>query len=215
MGNHVLIKSKGCLYYYNPYFRNDSKLKEISLEFNSKYYLEPYSIAFNEETKSQDEFEVLLTDYYSEIYNIKFKIIDKNEIKIDYFEKVLSFKTKFELIDEKYSSKDYKSNNNEEKEETDDSDLDLDFDCLNMITFEKGERIIDIKIYNDIKSGNKIVIACTKNMIFKFVGKEGSYAEFFKKYSENSDILLKSFRKFPNKSNELSFNSTHLQILPS
>ena len=215
LGNHVLIKSKGCLYYYNPYFRNDSKLKEISLEFNSKYYLEPYSIAFNEETKSQDEFEILLTDYYSEIYNIKFKIIDKNEIKIDYFEKVLSFKTKFELIDEKYSSKDYKTNNNEEKEETDDSDLDLDFDCLNMITFEKGERIIDIKIYNDIKSGNKIVIACTKNMIFKFIGKEESYTEFFKKYSENSNILLKSFRKFPNKSNELSFNSTHLQILPS
>ena len=214
LGNHALIKNKGHLYYYNPYFKNDSKLKEISLEFNSKYYLEPYSIAFNEDTKNQDEFEILLTDYYSDIYNIKFKIIDKNEIKIDFFEKVYSFKTKFELIEEKYAVKDYKNNQNEEKEEIDDL-LDLDFDYLNLISFEKGERIIDIKIYNDIKSGKKTVIACTKNMIFKFVGKEQSYVDFFKKYSENSQLMLKSYRKFPNKSNELSYNSTHLQILPS
>ena len=46
----------------------------------------------------------------------------------------------------------------------------MDFNELNMITFEKGERIIDIIIYNN-KNNEKIVIAWTKNIIFKFARK--------------------------------------------
>ena len=81
-----------------------------------------------------------------------------------------------------------------------------------MVTFEKGERIIDMKIYKN--NDEKIIIACTKNMIFKFVGKEKSFDDFFKKYSQN-EFLTKSYRKFPNKSNILNYNLTHLQIIPS
>ena len=216
LGNHVIIKYNGNIFYYNPYFRSDLNLKEIILEYKSKYYLEPYSIAFNEEIKSQDEFEILLSDYYSEIYNIKFKIIDKKEIKIDYLEKVYSFKSKFELDQEKYSCKENDENNKEENkdEDKDKDELDFDFDDLNMVSFEEGERIIDMKIYNKNKD-EKIIIACTKNMIFKFIGKEKSYIDYFKKYSDNSDILFKSYRKFPNNSNSFNYNLTHLQILPS
>jgi hypothetical protein len=94
----------------------------------------------------------------------------------------------------------------------------MDFDDINLISFEKGERIIDMKIHinknneNDIE---KVIVACTKNMIFKFIGKENTFAELFKKYSNNSEILLKSYRIFPNKSTSKNYNSTHLQILPS
>ena len=215
-GNHVIITYNGNIFYYNPYFRNDLNLKEIILEYKSKYYLEPYSIAFNEEINSQDEFDILLSDFYSEIYNIKCKIIDKKEIKIDYFEKVHSFKSKFELDQEKYFCNENNDNNKEENkdEDKDKDDFDFDFDDLNMVSFEEGERIIDMKIYNKNKD-EKIIMACTKNMIFKFIGKEKSYIDYFKKYSENSDLLFKSYRKFPNKSDTLSYNLTHLQILPS
>ena len=213
-GNHVLIKTNGSLFYYNPYFKNDFNLKEIVLDYKSRYYLEIYSVAFNEEIKSQDEFEILVSDYNSEIYNIKFKIFDKKDITIEYFEKVHSFKSKFQLDQEKYIY-----GENEDKKENDDKeelyiDLDLDFDELNMITFDNGERIIDMKIYSS-QNNEKTVIACTKNMIFKFIGKEQSYVEFFKKYSQNSELMMKSYRKFPNKSKALSYNSSHIQILPS
>ena len=220
IGNHVLIKYNGSFFYYNPYFRSDLNLKEIDLEYKSQYYLEPYAIAFNEEIKSPDEFEILISDYNSEIYNIKIKIVDKKDIKIDYFEKVHTFKSKFELEQEKYSFKEKNENNNEENKDKDkdkedkEDELDFDFDDLNMVSFEKGERIIDMKIYNK-NDDEKVIIACTKNMIFKFVGKEKTYIEFFKKYYENSDILLKSYRKFPNNSNNSNYNLTHLQILPS
>ena len=212
LGNHIFIKTNGSLFYYNPYFKNDLNLKEITLEFKSKYYLEVYSVAFNEEIKSQDEFEVLVSDYNSEIYNIKFKIVDKVDIKIEFFEKVHTFKSKFQLELEKYI--DVEKVENKENEDKEELDLDMDFDELNMVSFENGERIIDMKIYNN-KNNEKTVIACTKNMIFKFVGKEQSYEEFFKKYSQNSELLSKSYRKFPNKSNALSYNLSHLQILPS
>jgi hypothetical protein len=101
-GNHVIVKHGGNIYYYNPYFRKNLNLKEICLEYKSKYYIEPYSIAFDEEINSQDEFEILVSDYYSEIYDIKIKLIDKKEIIIDYFEKVHTFKSKFELEQEEF-----------------------------------------------------------------------------------------------------------------
>ena len=66
-GNHVLVKHDGKLFYYNPCFKKDLNLKEINLEYKSKYYLEPYSITFDESINSQDEFEILVSDYNSEI----------------------------------------------------------------------------------------------------------------------------------------------------
>lgn len=91
-GDHVLVKTDKSIFYYNPYFKTDFNLRELNLEFKSKYYVEPYSIAFNEENKSQDEFEILVTDYFSEIYNLKIKIVNKNEVKIDFSKKYLVLK---------------------------------------------------------------------------------------------------------------------------
>ena len=69
----------------------------------------------------------------------------------------------------------------------------MDFDDINMLSFEKGERIIDMRIYHNKNKNNendieKIIIACTKNMIFKFIGKEKTFGELFKKYSNGSEI---------------------------
>jgi len=224
-GNHVIVKHGGCIYYYNPYFRKNLNLKEIILEYKSKYYIEPYSITFNEEINSQDEFEILVSDYFSEIYDIKIKLIDKKEIKIDFCEKVHTFKSKFELEQEEFYGQEKKpettENDNKDNDDDDnDIDLDLNLDDIDMVTFEPGERIIDMKIYNNNNKNNdedieKVIVACTKNMIFKFVGKEPTFMEFFKKYSQGSEILKKSYRKFPNDSNHLNYNISHLQILTS
>ena len=51
-------------------------------------------------------------------------------------------------------------------------------------------------------------------MIFKFVGKEESLGELFKKYQKN-EINSKSLRKFQNYSKISIFYLSHLQILPS
>ena len=218
-GDHVIIRKDKSVFYYNPYCKSDFNLKEINLEYNSKYYVEPYSIAFNEELKSKDEFEILVTDYFSEIYNLKIKINNKNEIIINSFEKVFSFKTKFELEQEKITEEKLNENKNEIKTESDNTEInfDLDFDPMELINFGKNERIIDIQIYNDEKNKEKIIIACTKNMIFKFSGKESTFKEIFLKYSTNSELILKSYRNFPSKSSSenININNTHLQILSS
>ena len=216
-GDHVLIKSDKSLFYYNPNIKNDLNLPEINLEYKNKYYVEPYSIAFNEKIKSKDEFEILVTDFNSEIYDIKIKITNNNEIIVDSFEKIFSFKTKFELDIEQF----LESKNKEEKEKEINKDnmgfdLDFDFDPMDLINFEKDERIIDMKIFNNDKNEEIIIIACTPNKIFKFSGKEKSFQELFHKYITNSELILNSYRNFPNKSpNNTNHNSTHLQIISS
>ena len=220
-GNHVIVKHRGSIYYYNPYFRKNLNLKEICFEYKSKYYIEPYSIAFDEEINSQDEFEILVSDYYSEIYDIKIKLNDKKEIIIDYFEKVHTFKSNFELEQEAiYGQEKKPEKTKSENKDDDDNDLDLNFDDINLVTFEPGERIIDMQIFNNKNKNNdkdieKVVVACSKNMIFQFVGKESTFIELFKKYSQGSEILKKSYRKFPNDSNNLNYNISHLQIMTS
>ena len=210
-GNHVLIKTDKSLFYYNPYFKNDNNLIEINLEFKDKYYVEPYSIAFNEKIKSKEEFEILVTDYFSQIYDIKIKILKNNEIQIESFEKIFAFKTKSELKKEKLLEK-----NNEIKNEDDDIDYDLDFDIMDLLKFENDERIIDIKIFDNEKNDEKIIIASTKNKIFKFIGKENSFKELFLKYLTNNQLMLQSYRNLPNKFSNISYNhTTHIQIIDS
>ncbi len=212
-GDHVLIKTDNSLFYYNPYFKSDINLREINLEFKNKFYVEPYSIAFNEGIKSKDEFEILVTDYFSEIYDIKIKIVEKNEIKIEFFEKIFSFKTKFELDQEQVLEKRNEIENGDLGLEF---DLDLDFDAMDLINFDKDERVIDMKIYYNEKSQEKIIIASTKNKIFKFSGKEKNFSELFHKYFTNNELMLQSYRNLPHRSsNSLYNNQTHLQIIQS
>ena len=149
-----------------------------------------------------------VSDYNLDIYDIKIKLVDKKEIKIDYFEKAHTFKSKFEVEQEKYYGQETKSNDTDNGE-TDDCDLDLDFDDLNRVTFEHGEipgyeNILNINKFND-KDVEKVIKTCTKNMIFQFMGKESSYEELFKKYTQGSENLRKSYRKFPNNSNISNF----------
>ena len=191
-GDHVLIKTDKSLFYYNPYFKNDYNLREINFEFKSKYYVEPYSIAFNEVIKSKEEFEILVTDYFSEIYNVRIKITKKNEIMIDYFEKIFTFKTKFELEEEHYLEK--REENEKEKEDLG-LDSDFDFDPMELINFEKDERIIDMKMFNNEIGGEKIIIACTKNKIFNFSGKEKTFKEIFNKYITDRELILIQYFK--------------------
>ena len=218
-GDHVIIRKDKSVFYYNPYCKTEFNLKEINLEYNSKYYVEPYSIAFNEDLKWKDEFEVLITDYFSDIYCLRAKMNNKNEIIIISFEKVFTFKTKFEIEQEKTLEEKSEEKKDENEINNDDSDLnlDLDFDPMGLINFGENERIIDIQIYNNEKNKEKIIIACTRNMLFRFSGKENTLKELFLKYSTNSELLLKSYRNFPNKSstNNNNSNITHLQILPS
>ena len=220
-GDHVIIRKDKSVFYYNPLCKTDFNLKEINLEYNSKYYIEPYSIAFNEELKSKDEFEILITDYFSDIYNLRAKMNNKNEIIIIYFEKVFTFKTKFELEQEKLLEEKEKliEKKEENKINNDESELnlDLDFDPMELINFEQNERILDMKIYNNEKDKEKIIIACTRNMLFKFIGKENTLKEIFLKYSTNSELILKSYRNFPNKfsANNIYSNNTYLQIIQS
>ena len=220
-GDHVIIRKDKSVFYYNPLCKTDFNLKEINLEYNSKYYIEPYSIAFNEELKSKDEFEILITDYFSDIYNLRAKMNNKNEIIMIYFEKVFTFKTKFELEQEKLLEEKEKliEKKEENKINNDESELnlDLDFDPMELINFEQNERILDMKIYNNEKDKEKIIIACTRNMLFKFIGKENTLKEIFLKYSTNSELILKSYRNFPNKfsANNIYSNNTYLQIIQS
>ena len=218
-GDHVLIKSDKSLFYYNPNIKNELNLPEIILEYKNKYYIEPYSIAFNEKIKSKDEFEILVTDFNSEIYDIKIKNTNNNEIIIDSFEKIFSFKTKFELDIEQFLESENKNKEEKEKDNIKDNlgfDLDFDFDPMDLINFEKDERIIDMKIFINDKNEEIIIIACTPNKIFKFSGKEKSFQELFHKYITNSELILNSYRNFPNKSpNNTNHNSTHLQIISS
>ena len=201
-GDHVLIRTNNSLFYYNPLVKKDLNLKEINFWYKNEYYLEPYSIAFNEEFNSKTEFEILVTDFFSDIYNVKIKILDNNDIKIIFLEKIFSFKSN-------YDSK--------EKEIDTDKENDFDFNLLDLIHFDKDERIIDIQTYinpyrkEDIKE--KLIIACTKSMLFIFRGNEYSFQEIFKKYLSNPDLLLKSYKKFPyNKNFDIK---THLQIISS
>ena len=214
LGNHVIIKHKKYLYYYNPHIPKD-KLQEITLFYNN-CYLQPYAIAFNNDYYDiLDTGDFLFSDINSDIYKIRIQIKEKNKI-ISFFSLIFSFNS-INL-------------NNVNTDESDDEENDEEsFSDLNYFKFEKNEKILDMKIIfsnqnndneeiYDINNEKKniLILANTKNKIFQFYGKD-SYEKVFENYSiENGDIL-KAYKLFHNKKNfilDISRIQLFLQYLP-
>ena len=212
LGNHVIIKHEKHIYYYNQIYKNDLNLKELVFEYDSKY-IEPFAIAFNDnDSNNNDTGEILITDYFSDIYQLRIKIIESNSVDVK-FEKIFSFKTKFQIKEETYYNNilndiENKENNNEDIED------EIDLYNNSFFNFEPSEKILDIKMTKNASNGNIVIIACTKNMIFNFNGK-GTFKEIFSKYSVDNGDIYKAFKKIPNNSNEKNFNNSYIQIIDS
>ena len=211
-GNHVIIKHDKHIYYYNQIFKGDLSLKQIFFK-NDSNYIVPFAIAFNEDdTTNNDTGEILMTDYSSDIYQLRIKIVENNNIDVK-LEKIFSFKTKFQIKEETFYNNIL--NNIENDNNNNNEDIEDEIDLYNNLffNFEPSEKILDIKMTKN-SNGNIIIIACTKNMIFNFNGK-GTFKEIFSQYSIDNGDICKAFKKFPNNSNEKNFNSSKIQILNS
>ena len=215
LGNHVIIKYKNNLYYYNPHIPKD-KFQEINIYYNNCYF-QPYAIAFNNDYyyDTLDTGDFLCSDINSDIYKIRIQINEKNKI-ISFLSPIFSFNPiNFHIV-----------NADESEDEEDDED---NFTDLNYFKLDKNEKILDMKIIfssqnndnDDIydinnEKKNILILAITKNKIFQFYGKD-SFEKVFQNYSiENGDIL-KSYKLFHNKKNFILDKSRiqlFLQYLP-
>ena len=192
-GFHTIISHDKRLYYYNPSFLENPQ--EIDLK-NDKY-LEPYAVAFNNNLFSKNNrnsIEILLSDFYSDIYDIKIKI--ENGIpKVEF----INLAHKFRMEDDNQFNKE-------------DDDL-LEF---NLFQMEKNERITDIRILNSNKKDKNelLIVAVTKNSVFKFSG-AGTFKEIFDKYTIDKDDFLKVYKKLGNNQKENQFRKCRLELLKS
>ena len=208
LGNHVIIKYKNNLFYYNPHIPKD-KFQEINLLYNN-YYLQPYALAFNNDYyDTVDTGDFLFFDINSDIYKIRIQIKDKNKI-ISFISPIFSFNPiNFHIVNP--------------DESDDDEDDEENFSDLNFFKLDKYEKILDMKIIfssqnndseeiydiNSVKK-NILILAITKNKIFQFYGKD-SYEKVFENYSiENGDIL-KAYKIFHNKKN-FSLEKSRIQL---
>ena len=193
LGNHIIIKYNNNLYYYNPNLIKE-KILELNLFYNN-YYLQPYSIAFdNDFYDTNDTGYILFSDFNSDIYLLRIQINQKNKMSSIFF-RLFSF-----------TPKKYNINKDDEDEDDEDSYN------LNFFKMDKNERILDIKIIlscenkdiyeaNTNNEGKKLLIlAITKNKIFQFYGKD-SYQKVFDNYSIESGNLIKACKLFHNKKN--------------
>ena len=196
LGNHVIIKFKNEVFYYNPSLEGE-KVRGLML-INEKKFLQPYSVAFNDEIQERfDTGDILFSDYESNIYKLKITVEENKKVFQD-FKKIFSFSG---------------FNKNEE------SDDDFKFSYFNL---SKNERILDMKLIiscpnsnmygsaTDMSGKNIFILAVTNKTLFQFVGKN-SFEEVFSNYSlENGDIL-KAFKRFPTSASSLKF--TRLQLI--
>ena len=194
-GYHTLISYDKRVYYFNPSFEDGPK--EINLL--KEKYLEPLALAFNNNIilspNNKDFVEILFSDYYSDIYSLTIKIENGNP------------KVSINLL--------YKLRN-EDDEDIFQKDDNFEFSDFNLFNFERNERITDIKIINSNKNdiNELLIIAVTKNTIFKFVG-TGTYKEIFEPYSKDKDKIITVYRKLSNNNKKDEFNNCSLQLLKS
>ena len=195
IGNHIIIKYKNNLYYYNPNLPKE-KIQELNLYYNN-YYLVPYAVAFNSDFyDTTDTGYILFSDFNSDIYLLRIQINDKNKI-ISLFFRIFTFTPmKFYIINEL-----------DEDEDEEDKFYDLDFFKL-----DKNEKILDIKIIFssenknlfettiDNQGKNILILAITKNKIFQFQGKD-SFEKVFDNYTLENGNIAKACKLFHNKKN--------------
>jgi len=194
-GYHTLISNDKRVYYFNPSFEDGPK----EIELLKEKYLEPLALAFNNNIilspNNRNFVEVLFSDYYSDIYSLTIKIENgKPKVSINLLYKL----------------------RNEDEEDIFQKDDNYEFSDFNLFNFEKNERITDIKIINSNKKdiNELLIIAVTKNTIFKFVG-TGTYKEIFEPYSKDKDKIITVYRKLSNNNKKDEFNNCSLQLLKS
>ena len=198
MGTHVIIKYKNAVFYYNPYMKK--KTSEMML-FTLNKYLQPYSVAFNDDFYDIEKTgKILFSDYNSSIYELQIELNEEKEM-IHYFGEIFKFKA-------------------EKVKKYDETDEDPDFDFFQM---EKDDRILDMKLIvskdtttmGDASLGtegkNIFILAITKNILFQFYGKN-SYKEVFENYKLENGNILKAYKRFISKTKK-EFRYSRIQLI--
>ena len=183
LGGHAVIKYKNDVFYYNPFLGGKEKVHELNLFYEDKY-LQPYSVAFDDDFYEQyDTGEILFSDYISDIFKLQITTNDQSIMRI--FGRIFSFTPPQKLP-------------NEENDE--------DFDDFNYFKIDKNDRILDMKLISSSKlsmhntsKGNEgkniSIFAITNNILFQFKGKD-SFEKVFENYSIKNGDILKGYKKF-------------------
>jgi len=192
-GFHIIISHDKRLYYYNPSFSDNP----LEIDLKNDKYLEPYAVAFNNNILSKNNknsIEFLLSDFFSDIYDIKIKI-EKGIPKVEFINLVYKFR---------------------KEDDAQFNEDDNDFPEFNFFEMEKNERITDIKILNSSRKDKNelLIVAVTKNSVFKFSG-TGTFKEIFDKYTIDKDDFLKVYKKLGNNQKEKDFRKCRLELLKS
>ena len=190
LGTHVIIKYKNAVFYYNPYMKK--KTAEMML-FTFNKYLQPYSVAFNDDFYDIEKTgKILFSDYNSYIYELEIELNEQKEM-MHFFGEIFKFKKeKVKKYDETYE--------------------DPDFDFFQM---ERDDRILDMKIiiskdtatmgdesfrFSNIEGKNIFILAITKNILFQFYGKD-SFKQVFDNYKLEDENILRAYKRFISRTN--------------
>ena len=190
---HTIIYYDKRVFYFNPTFSEPKEIDIIDKTIQNGKYLEPYAVAFLENSKNEldkEKFEIIFSDYYSDIYSLN---IDINEMKI---QPNLLYRIRKNFTH---------------------SEDDFNFNDLDLFNLEKSEIITDIKILNDEVKDEKEIIAVTKNSIFKFKG-NGTYKEIFEEYSNKDnmyDNFLKVYKKLGSNDKEDEYENCKIELIKS
>ena len=181
LGTHVIIKYRNAVFYYNPYMKK--KTVEMKL-FTLNKYLQPYSVAYNDDFYDIEKTgKILFSDYYSSIYELQIELNEDREM-IHFFGEIFNFKI---IKVKKYD------------------DLYLDF-----FKMEKDERIIDMKLFVSKDDKKIFILAITKNILFQFYGK-GSYKEVFENYKLEKEDIFKTSKRFISRTKK-DFRYSRIQL---
>ena len=198
LGGHAIIKYKNDTFYYNSNLGKE-KVHELNLFYEDKY-LQPYSVAFDDDFYEQnDTGEILFSDYNSDIYKLQITTNDQTIMRI--FGRIFSFEPPKKI-------------GNEE---------DDDFETFNYFRMDKKDRILDMKLISSSKlsmhnafKGNEgkniSIFAITNTILFQFQGKD-SFEKVFQNYSLNNGDILKAYKKFWGNPRIDNFRLSRIQLI--
>ena len=198
LGGHAIIKYKNDTFYYNSNLGKE-KVHELNLFYEDKY-LQPYSVAFDDDLYEQnDTGEILFSDYNSDIYKLQITTNDQTIMRI--FGRIFSFEPPKKI-------------GNEE---------DDDFETFNYFRMDKKDRILDMKLISSSKlsmhnafKGNEgkniSIFAITNTILFQFQGKD-SFEKVFQNYSLNNGDILKAYKKFWGNPRIDNFRLSRIQLI--
>ena len=172
-GNHVIIKYKNVLFYYNPFM--EPKVEELHLILpHGNILIQPFAVAFNEENSKYDNTgTIILSDYYSSIYEVQLILQNKEMVRL-IFGELLRLKPEI-----KNQSNEKKKINNLEE--------------LKLFELEEDDRIMDMKLFT--QKDKVYILAITKKMLFQFTGKN-KIKYIFDNYKIENGSIIKAVKKF-------------------